>query len=79
MPEAFVMKYFIPPQYDIPEELQYEYMIHVICKTYGVSRYAGGRHKETDFWELLAFENLDSVKQEYIMKSLSQPLQRRGE
>jgi hypothetical protein len=68
MPEAFRMKYYLPPQYDVPEEMQYEYMTYVICKTYGVSRYEGGRHNESDFWELLAFENLDNMKQEYIIK-----------
>lgn len=44
----------------IPDELKYEYMIHIICKTYGVSKKTGGQHTETDYWELAAFENNDN-------------------
>ncbi|RPI19017.1 MAG: hypothetical protein EHM58_03115 [Ignavibacteriae bacterium] len=68
MPEAFRIKYFIPQEYEVPEELQYNYMIHFICKAQGISKHAAGKYKETDFWELLAFENLDNLKQEYLMK-----------
>jgi hypothetical protein len=55
-------------------------MMHSISKTYGVTKPEAGKHKEIDFWELMAFENLESLKLEYLMKkSLSHPLQRRGE
>jgi hypothetical protein len=43
-------------------------MIHTLCKTYGISKAEAGKHKESDFWEALAFDNLQAEKDEYIAK-----------
>jgi hypothetical protein len=67
-PEAFKVKHALPSCYNIPDEMQYEYMIHTICKAYGISKREGASHTETDFWELTAFENLQSAKEEYIFE-----------
>jgi hypothetical protein len=58
----------LPSCFNIPDEMQYEYMIHTLCKAYGISKKEGGKHTETDFWELTAFENLQSAKEEYILE-----------
>jgi len=67
-PEAFKIKIVLPSCYNIPDEMQYEYMIHTICKAYGIPKKEGTGHTETDFWELTAFENLQSAKEEFIIE-----------
>ena len=69
LPEAFKIKHFIPEEFLVPDELKYEYMIHVICKTYGLSKTVGSRHTESDFWKLLGFENLDGAKEDYLINN----------
>lgn len=46
-------------------------MIHSYSKTYRISKHEAGRHTEYDYWEMLAFENLDIKKEEYLMKQKS--------
>ncbi len=46
----------------------YSYMIHTIAKTYGITKTEACRHTEYDFWEMMAFENLDSKKEEFLIK-----------
>lgn len=67
LPEAFRIKHNIPAEYNVPDIMQYSYMIHMLSKTYGISRYEAGQHREVDFWEMLAFENLDKAKEEYLI------------
>lgn len=71
MPAAFEGGHYIPEHLSVPDEMLYSYMIHRISKTYGISKSQAGRHTEYDFWEMLAYENLDGKKEEYLMKQRS--------
>lgn len=48
--------------------MAYGYMIHTLAKKYGITKQDAASHTEYDFWEMLAYENLDSKKDGYIMK-----------
>ena len=44
----------------------YEKMIHELSKMYGQCKfYVAKNYKETDFWEMICFENLEGGKQKY--------------
>lgn len=43
-------------------------MIHTLAKKYGITRHDAEKYREIDFWEMLGFENLESAKEEYLMK-----------
>ena len=46
-------------------------MIYRIMKNYGITKPEASKHTEYDFWEMLAYENLDGKKEEYLMKQKS--------
>lgn len=68
---AFEGGQYIPEYLTVPDERIYSYMIHSYSKTYGITKLEAGSHTEYDFWEMLAYENLDSKKEEYLMKQKS--------
>lgn len=43
-------------------------MIHTLAKQYGITKSEAKKYSEIDFWEMLGFENLDTAKEEYLMK-----------
>jgi hypothetical protein len=44
----------------------YEKMIHELSKAYGQCKYhIAKNYRETDFWEMLCFENLEGAKLKY--------------
>jgi hypothetical protein len=47
-------------------------MIHTIAKTYSIAKSKASKFTEFDFWEMLAYENLESKKEEYLMKQNSE-------
>lgn len=71
MPAAFEGGQYIPEHLSVPGELLYSYMIYRIAKNYGITKPEAGKHTEYDFWEMLAYENLDGKKEEYLMKQKS--------
>lgn len=46
----------------------YGYMIHTLAKRYSIAKKDASLHREYDFWEMLAYENLDNKKEEYLIK-----------
>lgn len=55
--------------YDVPEEMIYEKMITVLAKAFSQCKYyVAEKYTETDFWELLCFENLDTEIQNQLSK-----------
>jgi hypothetical protein len=46
----------------------FSYMIHSLAKKYGITKRDAASHNEYDFWEMLAFENMDNKRDEYLMK-----------
>lgn len=55
-----------PDEYNIPEELQYDYMLHMIIKTYGISIAEAEKFNEADFAKMVYFENIESARAEYL-------------
>jgi len=43
-------------------------MMDYIAKQYGISKVRAGKHSLKDFWLCLAFDNLNSAKEEYTFK-----------
>ena len=68
IPEAFKTRQILPEHLIIPDELTYSYMIHVISKTHGVPVSTASAYTELDYWQLASFENLDSAKEEYLIR-----------
>jgi hypothetical protein len=69
---AFEGGQYIPEHLSVPDERMYSYMIHSYSKTYGISKQEAGSYTEYDFWEMLAYENLDNKKEEYLLKQKSE-------
>lgn len=44
-------------------------MIHRMAKTYSLNIQSASEFKEKDFYEMLAFENMESLKEEYLLKN----------
>jgi hypothetical protein len=70
IPNGFISNRSTPHEYTIPDILLYRYMIHCISKKYGISKREASLHREIDFWEMIGFENMDRVKEDYMIKSL---------
>ena len=70
VPAAFHASHTIPDEYSIPGKLYYCYMIHTLCKTYGIPKSEAAAHTELDFWEMIAFENLDRAKHEWLLRKM---------
>jgi len=52
--------------FEVPTQMIYEKMIHELSKAYGQCKYhIAKNYKETDFWEMLCFENLEGAKLKY--------------
>lgn len=68
MSGAFSVVQFIPESLTVPDEMIYGYMIHQLAKTYGLTKPAAAKHTEFDFWEMLAYDNLDNKKEEYLIE-----------
>lgn len=52
--------------FQVPIQMIYEKMIHEIAKAYGQCKYyIGKNYRETDFWEMICFENLEGEKNKY--------------
>ena len=52
--------------FQVPVQMLYEKMIHELSKMYGQCKYyITKNYKETDFWEMICFENLEGAKQKY--------------
>jgi len=71
MPLAFGRKFIFPDDYSIPAELQYDYMAYQLAKNYRMSFYDALNYSEPDYWKLLAFENLDTERNEFIRKVMN--------
>ncbi|HUX60003.1 MAG TPA: hypothetical protein VMV32_01725 [Ignavibacteriaceae bacterium] len=57
------------PMFRIPAQMNYEKMIHELAKIYGQCKYhIANTYRETDFWEMLCFENLEGAKTKYKME-----------
>jgi hypothetical protein len=67
-----------PPEFIVPGELQYDYMIHLIIKTYGVSIAEAEEFTEEDFAKMIYFENIESARKNYL-RSLFKHNQEAGE
>lgn len=57
-------------EFDIPDELIYKYMMHSISKNYSIPPQTAARLTELEFWEMTAFENLDSQKNEEFIREM---------
>lgn len=52
--------------FEVPTQMIYEKMIHELSKMYGQCKYyIAKNYRETDFWEMLCFENLEGAKMKY--------------
>lgn len=50
--------------------MTYEYMIHSLAKCYNqCKKHIEENYYETDFWEMLCFENLEGAKMKSKMKN----------
>lgn len=58
-----------PHGYEICPEDYYDYMIHVISKTYGIPKSEAEKYHETDYIRLVMFNNLEILRNESIIKS----------
>ena len=57
-------------KFDIPEEMTYEFMIHSLAKCYNqCKKHIEESYTETDFWEMLCFENLEGAKMKSKMNN----------
>ena len=66
MPAAYSTGFILPPEYNVPDELRYDYMIHKAAKCFGITLRDAGEFSEYDFRKMTAFEKLDLAKEEYI-------------
>jgi hypothetical protein len=41
-------------------------MIHKISKTYGITKQEAAFYTEYDFWEMIGFENMEIMRNEYL-------------
>jgi hypothetical protein len=67
-----------PPEYVVADELQYDYRIHLIIKTYGVAYAEACEFTEEDFAKMIYFENIESARKNYL-RSLYKQNQSAGE
>jgi len=42
-------------------------MIHMIAKTYCITKRQAAGYTEYDFWEMLGFENIEAEKNEFLL------------
>ena len=70
-PIAFIRRFVLPEEYSVPGELQFDYMAYRLAKTFRISKRDALEFTELDYWKMLAFENLDSERNEYIRKQLT--------
>ncbi|MEO8514507.1 MAG: hypothetical protein ABI543_13180 [Ignavibacteria bacterium] len=68
MPEVLCNTVILPERFEVPESLVYQYMIWALAKFYKLSPHVAGKMKETDFWQMTAFEELELAKTEYLLK-----------
>jgi hypothetical protein len=71
MPLAFAKRFIFPDDYNIPAELQYDYMAYQLAKNYKISLYDALKYSELEYWKSLVFENLDSEREEFMRKVMS--------
>lgn len=62
MPEAFKIRKLVQNKHKAPAELNYEHMAHTIAKIHGVSYREAMKYRESEFWLILGFENLDNLR-----------------
>jgi len=67
-----------PSEIIVADELQYDYMIHLIIKTYGVSNAEADEFTEEDFAKMIYFENIEQARKNYL-RSLYKQNQSAGE
>ena len=58
-----------PHGYEICPEDYYDYMIHILAKTYGISIQEAEKHREIDYLRLAVFNNLELLRNESILKT----------
>ncbi len=71
MASAFIKGFNFPDEYNIPAELQYDYMAYQLAKNYKISFYDALKYSELDYRKALAFENLDARREEFMRKTMS--------
>lgn len=67
IPIAFESNEIFPVDYEIPNELQYEFMKHSLMKEYGLTSIEAGKMTEYEYCLMVAFNNLNGLKEKYLM------------
>jgi len=68
---AFVTDGHNPHGYEICPEDYFDYMIHVLAKSYGIPISTAGKYFEIDYIRLIVFNNLEALRNESIIKTNS--------
>ncbi len=58
----------MPERFDIPDGMEYLYMITQLAKYYSITPRVAEKMDEMDFWIMREFESLEQQRAEYIMK-----------
>lgn len=65
---AFEPGEMTPPEYDIPFNRQYEYMIHSLMKEYSMTKEQAGAMTEYDYCLMIGFKNIEGLKEKYLIE-----------
>ena len=69
-PAAFIRRFVLPEEYSVPPELQFDYMAYRLAKTFSITKHNALEFTELDYWKMLAFENIETERNEYLRQLL---------